>query len=90
MSRLYGQQHRVLQDQLDTRRVADKIEALAIHTELGDMDRAFIESRDMFFLSTIDHEGRSTVWYKGGDPGFVRVVDSKTIAFPLFDGNGMF
>lgn len=90
MSRLYGAQHRVLQDQHDTRRIADKIEELAVHTELGDMDRAFIESRDMFFLSTIDHEGRPTVSYKGGDPGFVRAVDSKTIAFPLFDGNGMF
>lgn len=90
MSRLYGAQHRALQDLHDTRRVADKIEALAVHTELGDMDRAFIESRDMFFLSTIDHEGRPTVSYKGGDPGFVRVVDSTTLAFPLFDGNGMF
>jgi uncharacterized protein len=90
MSRLYGAQHRVLQDQHDTRRIADKIEALAVHTELSDMDRAFIESRDMFFLSTIDHEGRPTVSYKGGDPGFVRVLDANTIAFPLFDGNGMF
>ena len=43
----------------------------------------------MFFLSTIDQDGRPTVSYKGGDPGFVKVVDSKTIAFPLFDGNGM-
>ena len=90
MSRLYGAQHRVLQDQHDTRRIADKVEELAVHTELGDMDRAFIESRDMFFLSTVDHEGRPTVSYKGGDPGFVRAVDSRTIAFPLFDGNGMF
>src|SRR5262245_21523748 len=46
--------------------------------------------RDMFFLSTIDHQGRPTVSYKGGDPGFVRVLDNKTIAFPRYDGNGMF
>lgn len=90
MSRLYGARHRALQDQHDTRRLADKIEELAVHTELGDMDRAFIESRDMFFLSTVDHQGRPTVSYKGGDPGFVRVIDAKTIAFPLYDGNGMF
>ena len=44
----------------------------------------------MFFLSTIDHQGRPTVSYKGGDPGFVRVLDSKTVAFPCYDGNGMF
>jgi predicted pyridoxine 5'-phosphate oxidase superfamily flavin-nucleotide-binding protein len=41
-------------------------------------------------LYTIDDQGRPTVSYKRGDPGFVKVVDSKTIAFPLYDGNGMF
>lgn len=90
MSRLYGAQQRVLQDRFDTRRIADKIEALAIHPELGDMDKAFIESRDMFWLSTLDEQGRPTVSYKGGDPGFVKVLDGNTIAFPLYDGNGMF
>lgn len=72
MSRLYGAQQRALQDRFDTRRIADKIEALAIHPELGDMEKAFIESRDMFWLSTIDEQGRPTVSYKGGDPGFVK------------------
>ena len=43
----------------------------------------------MFFLSSIDHQGRPTVSYKGGDQGFVRVLDEKTIAFPSYDGNGM-
>jgi predicted pyridoxine 5'-phosphate oxidase superfamily flavin-nucleotide-binding protein len=55
-----------------------------------DAERAFIESRDMFFLATVDGDGRPTCSYKGGDPGFVRVVDARTIAFPLYDGNGMF
>ena len=44
----------------------------------------------MFFLSTIDHQGRPTVSYKGGDPGFVKVIDEKTVVFPSYDGNGMF
>jgi hypothetical protein len=90
VSRLYGAQQRALQDRFDTRRIADKVEALAIHPELGDMDKAFIDSRDMFWLSTIDEQGRPTVSYKGGDPGFVKVLDGKTIVFPLYDGNGMF
>ena len=90
MSRLYGAQQRALQDRFDTRRIADKVEALAIHPELGDMEKAFIESRDMFWLSTIDEQGRPTVSYKGGDPGFVKVLDNRTIVFPLYDGNGMF
>ena len=90
MSRLYGAQQRALQDRFDTRRIADKIEALAIQPQLGEMDVAFIESRDMFWLSSIDEQGRPTVSYKGGDPGFVKVLDNQTLVFPLYDGNGMF
>ena len=40
-------------------------------------------------IGDLDHQGRPTVSYKGGDPGFVRVFDSKTVAFPCYDGNGM-
>jgi uncharacterized protein len=90
MSRLYGPLHRSLQDRFDTRRLADNTEARIVLTEIPPDHKAFIESRDMFFLSTIDHQGRPTVSYKGGDPGFVRVLDNKTVAFPCYDGNGMF
>jgi uncharacterized protein len=90
MSRLYGPLHRSLQDRFDTRRLADNVEARVVLIEIPPEHKAFIESRDMFFLSTIDHQGRPTVSYKGGDPGFVRVLDSKTVAFPCYDGNGMF
>jgi uncharacterized protein len=44
----------------------------------------------MFFLTTIDHRGFPTCSYKGGNAGFVKVVDSKTLAFPSYDGNGMY
>ena len=90
MSRLYGPIHRSLQDRFDTRRLADNVETRVVLTEIPQEHKAFIESRDMFFLSTIDHQGRPTVSYKGGDPGFVRVLDAKTVAFPCYDGNGMF
>jgi predicted pyridoxine 5'-phosphate oxidase superfamily flavin-nucleotide-binding protein len=90
MSRLYGPVHRSLQDRFDTRRLADNVETRVVLTEIPPVHKAFIESQDMFFLSTIDHLGRPTVSYKGGDPGFVRVLDNRTIAFPCYDGNGMF
>jgi len=90
MSRLYGPIHRSLQDRFDTRRLADNVEARVVLTEIPPEHKAFIESRDMFFLSTVDHQGRPTVSYKGGDPGFVRVIDNKTVVFPCYDGNGMF
>lgn len=91
MSRLYGEQHRARQDQFDSRKMADRVEELAVVTEISDDAAAFIEQRDMFFLSTVDHQGRPTVSYKGGEAGaFVRVVDEQTLAFPSFDGNGMY
>jgi predicted pyridoxine 5'-phosphate oxidase superfamily flavin-nucleotide-binding protein len=81
---------RSLQDRFDTRRLADRIESRLVHDRITDDDRAFIEARDMFFLATADAEGRPNCSYKGGDPGFVRVVDDRTIAFPNYDGNGMY
>lgn len=90
MSEMFGAQHRALQDEFDTRRLADLIEGGFVHKEVDDAAKAFVESRDMFFLATVDHRGQPTVSYKGGDPGFVKVVDSRTIAFPFYDGNGMF
>ena len=90
MSHLYGEQHRLLQDLFETRQLADRVEDLAVKTEIGKADQAFIEARDMFFLATVDHQGRPTVSYKGGDPGFVKVLDAKTLVFPSYDGNGMF
>ena len=90
MSRLYGAPHRALQEAFGTRPLADRIEQLACRTEFDAASQGFIEAMDMFFLATVDHQGRPTVSYKGGDPGFIRAVDSRTLVFPLYDGNGMF
>jgi predicted pyridoxine 5'-phosphate oxidase superfamily flavin-nucleotide-binding protein len=79
-----------MQMAFDTRALADRVEAVAVKPEIDDDSKAFIESREMFFLSTIDHTGRPTVSYKGGMAGFVRVLDAKTLLFPSYDGNGMY
>jgi uncharacterized protein len=81
---------RRLQDRFGTRALADRIDERLVSAVISDHDRAFIEARDMFFLATADADGRPTCSYKGGDPGFVRVLDDRTIAFPHYDGNGMF
>ena len=90
MSRLYQEGHRELQRQFDTERLADRLEQVTYHTLITAEDREFIERRDMFFLATADAEGRPNCSYKGGDPGFVRVLDESTLVFPNYDGNGMF
>jgi uncharacterized protein len=87
---LYHEASRRLQDRFDTRRLADRIEERIVRDRIDDDDRAFIEARDMFFIATVDAEGQPQSSYKGGEPGFVRVLDDRTIAFPIYDGNGMY
>ena len=87
----YHDGSRRLQDRFDTRRLADRIdEKLVSRGTIDDDDRAFIERCDMVFVATADAEGRPNCSYKGGEPGFVRVVDERTIALPSYDGNGMY
>jgi len=57
---------------------------------IGAADRALIERVPMFFLATADADGHPQCSYKGGEPGFVRVLDERTVAFPNYDGNGMY
>jgi uncharacterized protein len=90
MSRLYQEPHRELQRQFDTVRLADRLEQVKYRTHITPEDREFIERRDMFFLATADAQGRPNCSYKGGDPGFVRVLDETTLVFPSYDGNGMY
>jgi predicted pyridoxine 5'-phosphate oxidase superfamily flavin-nucleotide-binding protein len=90
MSKLYGHGARTLQDRFATRRLADRIDERLVKDAIDESDRAFITARDMFFLATVDAHGHASCSYKGGDPGFVRVLDPRTLAFPSQDGNGMF
>lgn len=87
---LYHDGMRQLQDARDTRRLADRLMEVTVHTEFTDDDRAFIEQCPMFFIATADADGRPDCSYKGGLPGFVRVLDEHTLAFPDYDGNGMY
>ncbi len=87
---LYHDGSRGWQERFDARRLADRIEQTLVRTELGDEQRAFIERAPLFFLATCDAAGWPDVSHKGGRPGFVRVLDPATLAFPSYDGNGMF
>ncbi|MCD6041407.1 MAG: pyridoxamine 5-phosphate oxidase family protein [Burkholderiales bacterium] len=86
----YHERARELQDRFDTRRLADRLAEQLSRTAFTEEDRAFIESRMMFFLATADAQGRPDCSYKGGMPGFVRVTGPSELSFPSYDGNGMF
>jgi len=90
MPGIYHGGNRRLQDQFDTRRLAERLDERIVNDRITDKDREFIERLDMFFLATADGEGRPNCSYKGSDPGFVRVLDERTVPFPSWDGNGMF
>jgi len=81
---------RQLQDRFDTRRLADRLDERLSRTAFSTEDREFIESRMFFFFATADEQGFPDCSYKGGDPGFVRVTAADELAFPSYDGNGMF
>ena len=86
----YHEGMRQLQDTRETRPLADRLEQVIVHQEFSSDDREFIARCAMFFVATADAEGRPDCSYKGGMPGFVRVVDNRTLVFPDYDGNGMY
>jgi uncharacterized protein len=90
MAEIYHHEHRLLQDRFDTRRLADRIDQRLVSNVIDAEDKVFIEGLDMFFLATADEQGYPNCSYKGGEPGFVRVLDEHTVAFPNYDGNGMY
>jgi predicted pyridoxine 5'-phosphate oxidase superfamily flavin-nucleotide-binding protein len=90
MADIYHHGHRLLQDRFDTRRLADRIDQRLVSNVIDAEDKVFIEGLDMFFLATADEQGYPNCSYKGGEPGFVRVLDEHTVAFPNYDGNGMY
>jgi predicted pyridoxine 5'-phosphate oxidase superfamily flavin-nucleotide-binding protein len=87
---LYHAGNRELQDRFDSRRLADRLQQVTLHEQFSEGDRELVTRSSMFFLATADAEGQPDVSYKGGMPGFVRIVDEQTLAFPDYDGNGMF
>lgn len=87
---LYHDGSRRLQDEFQSRAIADRLEQVTTRTAFAPSDIAFIERAIFFFLATADAEGRPDLNHKGGPPGFVRVTGPSELAFPDYDGNGMF
>jgi predicted pyridoxine 5'-phosphate oxidase superfamily flavin-nucleotide-binding protein len=87
---LYHEGSRELQDRFDSRRIADRLEEVNLTATFSDFQRELIDTAPMFWLATADAEGFQDVSYKGGMPGFVRVVGESELAFPNYDGNGMY
>jgi len=49
----------------------------------------FIESQEMMFIATADEHGECDCSFRAGHPGFVHVLNQKTLAYPEYQGNGV-
>ena len=87
---MFHEGNRRLQDRFDSRRISDRLEEKLTRKEFTGDDKTFIEGLPYFFLATSDDQGRPDCSFKGGPKGFVRVTGPSEIAFPDYDGNGMF
>ncbi len=90
MAEYFHAGNRQLQDQFETRPLADRLQSGIIQAVITPEDAAFIEAQNYVFLATVDDKGQANCSYKGGDVGIVKVLDETTLAFPIYDGNGMF
>jgi predicted pyridoxine 5'-phosphate oxidase superfamily flavin-nucleotide-binding protein len=61
-----------------------------VSSELSTSQQEQISRADTFFIATDNPERGADVSHKGGNPGFVRILDARHIAFPDYNGNSMF
>ena len=87
---MYHEGNRELQARFGSTALADRLLEKTHRTAFTDADKAFIESLPFFFLATADADGQPDCSFKGGAPGFVKVLAPDLLVYPDYDGNGMF
>jgi predicted pyridoxine 5'-phosphate oxidase superfamily flavin-nucleotide-binding protein len=86
---MYGDGARALQDEFDSRRLADRLRDITVHDALTADDIELVRTQPTVWISTVDVDGWPDVSYKGGDAGFVQVTNPRELRIPSYDGNGM-
>ena len=56
-------------------------------TEITEDLKQLLSQLDMFYLGTSNAEGQPYIQYRGGSPGFLKVIDRQTLGFADFSGN---
>lgn len=75
------------QQKFASRRTYERMEKSDRGTELSFAEADFIANRDSFYLSTLGENGYPYVQFRGGPPGFLKVLDSRTLGYADFRGN---
>ncbi len=87
---MYHEGNRELQARFGSAALADRLAERTTRNRFSDGDKELIEGCAFFFLATADAQGRPDCSYKGGAPGFVRILAPDLLVYPDYDGNGMF
>lgn len=87
---MYHDGNRELQQRFGSVALADRLVEKLTRDRFTDADKELIEGSSFFFLATADAHGHPDCSYKGGAPGFVRIVAPDLLIYPDYDGNGMF
>lgn len=56
-------------------------------TTVTDDLAAFLATRTSFYLASVSETGHPYIQHRGGPPGFLKVIDNRTLAFADFAGN---
>lgn len=83
----FGASVRAEQERRGSRRQYARLEALRGADRLGERESAFIAQRDSFYIATVGESGYPYVQFRGGPPGFLKVLDERTLAYADFGGN---
>ncbi|WP_033036951.1 pyridoxamine 5'-phosphate oxidase family protein [Streptomyces monomycini] len=78
-----------MQQRLGTAERADRFYDDQVLDHLNARMREFVGRQEMFFLATADRHGECDSTFRAGPPGFLQVLDERTLAYPEYRGNGV-
>ena len=78
---------RAAQEAMGSDRIWQNFKGHRAFDEFTPAEAAFIAERDSFYMATVSETGWPYVQHRGGPPGFLKVVDQKTLAFADYRGN---
>ena len=79
----------VLQEKYGTQKKAEAFYKKQMLDHLNDEMMQFASKQEIAIISTSDAEGNCDTSFRGGSPGFIRILDEKTLIYPEYMGNGV-
>lgn len=86
----FGEDAKEFQERFGSREAYSRMEESGDRFVLTEKEKAFIESRDSFYLSTVGGNGFPYVQFRGGPRGFLKVLGPSRLGFADYTGNRQF